>query len=55
RISPDRYRFDMRIYYPDTMDRLLNDSGLTILEKFGDRAGNPLNTESELQIYICGK
>ena len=55
RIRPDRYRFDMRIYYPDTMDRLLNDSGLTILEKFGDRAGNPLNTESELQIYICGK
>ncbi len=55
RRDPERYRFDMRIYYPDTMDRLLNEAGLKILEKFGDRKGNPLKPESELQIYICGK
>ncbi len=53
--QPEQYNFDMRIYYPDTMDRLLNEAGFKILEKFGDRKGNPLTPESELQIYICGK
>ncbi|MFH1850949.1 MAG: class I SAM-dependent methyltransferase [Candidatus Neomarinimicrobiota bacterium] len=51
---PERFSFDMRIYYPDTMDRMLTDAGLAILEKYGDRAGTPFGPDSELQIYICG-
>lgn len=53
--EPERFSFDMRIYYPDTMDRLLAEAGLTVYEKLGDYDGNPLDADSELQIYICGK
>lgn len=51
---PDHYCFKMRLFYPDTMDRLLHAAGLTILKKFGDRHSTPLNPDSELQIYLCG-
>lgn len=55
RDKPDHYAFDMRIYYPDTMDRLLSEAGLVIREKLGDRDGRRLSEDSELQIYLCGK
>ena len=41
--------------YPDTMDRLLNESGFTIEEKWGDYDGDPFDESSLLQLYICSK
>ncbi len=52
--DPNPYHFDLRMFYPDTMDRLISDAGLTIYDKFGDYENNPLSEESNLQIYLCG-
>ncbi|MFQ6673376.1 MAG: hypothetical protein ACE5GH_01170 [Fidelibacterota bacterium] len=52
--EPDLYEFNMRMYCPDTMDRLLTDAGPVIEEKFGDYEGGPLGGSSEKQIYVCG-
>ncbi len=49
------FTFDMRLFYPDTMDRLITEAGLVIHKKLGDYENNPLNSESNLQIYLCGK
>ena len=51
----DEYDFDMRMIYPDTMDRVLSDSDFTIDEKWGDYDGEPFNETSLLQLYICSK
>ena len=51
----DEYDFDMRMIYPDTMDRVLSDSDFTIEEKWGDYDGEPFNETSFLQLYICSK
>ena len=51
----DEYDFDMRMIYPDTMDRVLSDSDFTIEEKWGDYDGEPFNETSLLQLYICSK
>jgi SAM-dependent methyltransferase len=51
----DEYDFDMRMIYPDTMDRVLLDSDFTIEEKWGDYDGEPFNETSLLQLYICSK
>ena len=51
----DEYAFDMRMIYPDTMDRLLGESGLTIQEKWGDYDGEPFEGTSLLQLYVCSK
>ena len=51
----DEYEFDMRMIYPDTMDRVLSDSDFTIEEKWGDYDGEPFNETSLLQLYICSK
>ncbi|MFC1480802.1 class I SAM-dependent methyltransferase [Candidatus Neomarinimicrobiota bacterium] len=56
--SPDekdflQYDFNMRMYYPDTMDRLLHDSGFAITHKWGDYEGASLDIESALQIYVA--
>ena len=53
--AQDEYTFDMRMIYPDTMDRLLNESGFTIEEKWGDYDGDPFDESSLLQLYICSK
>ncbi len=53
--DPKVFQFDMHMIFPDTMDRLLNDAGLVIREKYGDYDKTPLGPESQLQIYICGK
>ncbi|MFQ6612766.1 MAG: class I SAM-dependent methyltransferase [Fidelibacterota bacterium] len=47
------YEFDMRMYYPDTMDRLLTEAGFVIQEKWGDYDGQPFDETSPLQLYIC--
>ena len=53
--SVDEYEFDMRMIYPDTMDRVLSDSDFTIDEKWGDYDGEPFDETSLLQLYICSK
>ena len=45
----------MHMIYPDTMDRLLNESGFMINEKYGDYDKSPFSSESHLQIYLCTK
>ena len=49
----DEYKFDMRMIYPDTIDRLIIESGFTINEKWGDYDGELFNESSILQLYIC--
>lgn len=51
----DEFLFDMHMIYPDTMDRLLTDSGFIIKKKFGDYEKSPFSSESHLQIYLCTK
>ena len=47
------YEFDMRMYFPDTMDRLLTEAGFVIQEKWGDYNREPFHEESQLQLYVC--
>ena len=51
----DQFLFDMHMIYPDTMDRLLSESGFKIYNKFGDYDKSPFSSESHLQIYLCTK
>ena len=43
----------MRMYYPDTMNRIIIDSGLMINNLWGNYNQLPINESSELQIYEC--
>ncbi|UCD37320.1 MAG: methyltransferase domain-containing protein [Fidelibacterota bacterium] len=45
--------FTLRMYFPDTMDRLLHDAGFRVLEKWGDYQRRPLDENSDLQIYVA--
>ncbi len=45
--------FDMKIYYPDTMNRILVDSGFEVLNVWGDYNQSTLSEKSNLQIYKC--
>ena len=47
------YFFQQRMYYPHMMDILFQQSGLKVLEKFGDWDRSVLEETSPLQIYIC--
>jgi len=49
----EQYKFDMRMYFPDTIDKILNNSGFYIEEKWGDFNGLPFDINSQLQLYIC--
>ena len=49
----NQFSFDMKIYYPDTMNRILIDSGFDILKLWGDYNRANFNEESTLQIYQC--
>ena len=49
------YSFTMRMYFPDTMNRLLIESGMEILEMFGSHQFDEFDEASELQIYLCKK
>ena len=51
----DEYQFQMRMIYPDTIDRLLFEAGFTIEQKLGDYNSKRFNEDSLLQIYICSK
>ena len=47
------FEFQMKAYYPDTMNRLLVDAGLTVLETWGDYEHSLLTENSNIQIYKC--
>ncbi|MBC8214485.1 MAG: class I SAM-dependent methyltransferase [Candidatus Marinimicrobia bacterium] len=49
----DILQFSLRMFYPDTMNRLLIDNGFTILDVWGDYYRTQFNEESKLQIYNC--
>ena len=49
----EEYQFTMRMYYTDTMNRLITDSGLYINNLWGDYNLDEFNESSELQIYEC--
>ena len=49
----NKFSFDMKIYYPDTMNRILIDSGFDIIKLWGDYNKANFNEESTLQIYQC--
>ena len=49
----EEYQFTMRMYYTDTMNRLITDSGLYINNLWGDYNLNKFDESSELQIYEC--
>ncbi|MEE9162925.1 MAG: class I SAM-dependent methyltransferase [Candidatus Neomarinimicrobiota bacterium] len=45
--------FTMRMYFPDTLDRLLHDAGFRILEKWGDYRRTPFDAGSSLQLCLA--
>ena len=51
----DKFIFDMKIYYPDTINRILIDNGFEILELWGDYNQCCFSEASNLQIYKCKK
>ena len=46
-----KFEYQMRMYYPDTMNRLLMESGFYIEDVYGDYDMNPFKEDSHLQIY----
>ena len=49
------YVFDMRMWFPDTLNRILTDCNYHIQKFYGDYDCNPFNEKSEKQIYLCKK
>ena len=47
------FSYQMRMYYPDTINRLLIDAGFQINDRFGDYERGRFNELSPLQIYVC--
>ena len=47
------FKFQMKVYYPDTMNRLLVDSGLTVQSLWGNYDGSVLTEKSNVQLYDC--
>ena len=48
-----KFKFKMKMYYPDTINKLLIDEGFTIHKVWGSYAHTKCNEESTLQIYKC--
>ena len=48
----EKYNYRMRMYYPHEMDILLSDNGFTIMEKFGNYQRDPMDDDSDMQIYV---
>jgi len=47
------FLFNMKIYYPDTMHKIIEASGLSIIDIFGSYDEEKFNENSSLQIYKC--
>ena len=47
------FDFKMKVYYSDTIMRLLEESGFCVQNVWGGYDGFPLNEDSDLQIYQC--
>jgi SAM-dependent methyltransferase len=45
--------FTLRMYFPDTMDRLLHEAGFQIIEKWGNYQRIAFREDCELQIYMA--
>ena len=45
--------FKMKMYYPDTINRILIDEGFKIKYLWGDYNKSKFHSESPLQIYKC--
>lgn len=54
-LQEEEYNFSQKMYYPHVMDLLFEKAGLVIKEKLGDYDSSPMDQESNMQIYICGK
>ena len=50
-----KYDFDMRLFFPDTLNRLLIDSKFHIDHFYGNYQFQKFSGRSEKQIYICSK
>ena len=49
------YKFDMRMLFPDTLNRILTECNYHISNFYGDYDCNKFNEDSEKQIYLCTK
>ena len=49
------YDFDMRMFFPDTLNRLLIDSKFRINHFYGNYQSQKFNGHSDKQIYLCSK
>ena len=49
----NQFTFDMKMYYPDSMNRILIEQNFKILNLWGDYNQSAFNEESHLQIYEC--
>jgi SAM-dependent methyltransferase len=46
-------RLRMRMYFPDELEKLLEQSGFRVVSAFGDYEERPLTAESERQLMVC--
>ena len=53
KICKFNYKFDMRMIFPDTLNRILTDCNYKIQNFYGDYQSNNFNENSEKQIYLC--
>ncbi len=49
----DKFNFKMKMYYPDTMNRIIIESGLRIIDFWGSYEKTNFIESSNLQIYSC--
>ena len=47
------FPYKMRMYYPDTINRMLVDAGFNVIDVFGDYQMGPFKESSALQIYYA--
>ena len=47
------YNFKMRMYFPETINRILIENSMNIIGFYGDYNFSDFNENSQKQIYIC--
>jgi SAM-dependent methyltransferase len=58
--SPDgepiaRMRVSMRQYFPEEIERMLDDAGLAMRERYGNYDRSPFTASSKRQVIVCGR